>query len=73
MKSAKRQQAILDFVQTFIDQHGYAPSRREIMRGLGISTTSLVTHHLWKLRNAGRLTWTEGAARSLRVVERKAT
>jgi SOS-response transcriptional repressor LexA len=33
-----RQQAVLDFLREFHTEHGYAPSSREIQRGMGFSS-----------------------------------
>jgi repressor LexA len=36
-KLTDRQQEALDFIATFIEQHGYAPSGQDLAGGLGIT------------------------------------
>jgi len=43
--SPKRKQ-ILDFITTFIEGKGYAPSVRDIVGGCAISSSSVVQYHL---------------------------
>jgi len=65
----KRQKEILDFVQQFSDEKGYAPSVREIAQGLGLSSASTVHEHLQALKSKGYLESEENRARSLEVVD----
>jgi len=44
---------ILKFLQDFIDDRGYPPTVRDIQRGCGISSTSVVQHHLKVLQREG--------------------
>jgi repressor LexA len=46
---------ILEFIIAFRDEHGCAPTLREITEGCGISTWSVVQHHLKKLTEEGVL------------------
>jgi len=46
----KRQREILDYLQDFIQQHGYAPSLEEIGRRFGLSSLATVHKHLTNLR-----------------------
>lgn len=55
------------FVANFAAEHGYAPSMREIGRGVGLSSTSSVSKHIDALEADGRLRSTPGIARSYRV------
>jgi repressor LexA len=50
-----RQQAILSFVTSFIENHGYAPSVRQIQQEVGASSTSVVTYNLDVLAGRGLL------------------
>ena len=49
----ERQKRVYRFIERFINQHGYAPSHEEIRQGLGMSTKSLVSHHLKTLERKG--------------------
>lgn len=65
----KKQKRTLDFVSTFIEQHGYSPSYREIANGLKLSSVATVAQHIESLVNKGLLTKDNNSARSLLPVE----
>lgn len=48
-----RQSNILQFVQTYVSDHAYPPSVREIGDGVGISSTSVVDYNLRVLAKRG--------------------
>ena len=62
-----RQQAILDFIETFITDNRYPPTYEEIRRGVGLSTKSLVNHHMAALEAAGHLERDRLTPRGLRL------
>ena len=68
MRSSKRQRELLNFVDTFIQGHGYGPSYREIMRALGYKSVSTVAVHIDGLMAKGYLRKYDRSARSLEVV-----
>ena len=49
----KRQREILDYLNEFITQHGYAPSLEEIGRRFGLSSLATVHKHLTNLQEKG--------------------
>lgn len=52
---------IVRFIVRFKTEHnGIAPSSREIMQAVGISSTSIVNYHLGKLAENGRITYPLG-------------
>lgn len=51
----QRQQKILEFINGFTEERGYAPSIRDIVRGCSISSTSVVDYNLRILEREGRL------------------
>jgi hypothetical protein len=67
-RSTKRQRELLDFVDAFIKQHGYGPSYREVMTGLGYKSVSTVAIHINGLIEKGYLRKRDNSARSLEVV-----
>ncbi len=69
-RATKRQQELLNFVDTFIDGNGYGPSYREIMRALGYRSVSTVATHIDGLIAKGYLIKRDHSARSLEVVSR---
>ncbi|MEP7204710.1 MAG: hypothetical protein ABI716_00770 [Candidatus Saccharibacteria bacterium] len=68
MRSSKRQKELLNFVDGFIQGHGYGPSYREIMRALGYKSVSTVAIHINGLITKGYLHKRDNSARSLEVV-----
>lgn len=67
-RSSKRQREMLNFVDGFIQGHGYGPSYREIMRALGYKSVSTVAVHIDGLIAKGYLLKRDNSARSLEVV-----
>jgi repressor LexA len=67
-RSSKRQRELLNFVDGFIQGHGYGPSYREIMRALGYKSVSTVAVHIDGLITKGYLLKRDNSARSLEVV-----
>ncbi len=49
----KRQREILDYLQEFIQQHGYAPSLEEVGRRFGLSSLATVHKHFTNLEEKG--------------------
>jgi len=67
-RPTKKQKELLQFIQNFINGHGYGPSYREIMRGLNYKSVSTVATHVDNLISRGHLIKRERSARSLEVV-----
>jgi len=67
-RSTKRQKELLEYVDTFIQQHGYGPSYREIMNAIGYKSVSTVAIHINGLISKGFLRKSDNSARSLEVV-----
>lgn len=58
---------IIWFVAIYVAEHGYAPSRREIGKAMGLSI-STVSERLATLESEGRIKVTPGVARGLVVL-----
>jgi len=67
-RSTKRQKELLEYVDAFIQEHGYGPSYREIMNAIGYKSVSTVAIHIDGLIQKGFLRKTDNSARSLEVV-----
>lgn len=67
-RSTKKQQELLQFVDSFIKEHGYGPSYREVMNGMGYKSVSTVAIHIDGLITKGYLRKRDNSARSLEVV-----
>lgn len=68
-KLTKKQLAILNFLEDFIEENGFAPTYREIQAEMGLSSVSAVAEHVDNLVAKGVVKRTEGAARSLEVLD----
>jgi repressor LexA len=66
-KANDRRSLILEFIRSYIEEHGFAPSVREIGRAVGISSTKAVKYHLDILVNEGLLKRTPRQARGLQT------
>lgn len=66
-RATKKQQELLQFVDEFIREHGYGPSYREIMAGLGYKSVSTVAAHVDGLITKGFLNRRDNSPRSLEV------
>ena len=54
-RTSNKSQLILDFVNQFVIENGYAPSVREIGAAVGLSSTASVSYHLQQLQAKGLL------------------
>lgn len=64
----KRQREILDYLNEFIQQHGYAPSLEEIGRRFNLSSLATVHKHLTNLQDKGFIKRAWNRSRSLEIV-----
>jgi SOS-response transcriptional repressor LexA len=67
-RPTKKQKELLDFISSFITEHGYSPSYREIMSGLNYTSVATVSMHVNNLIKRGHLNKRDRSARSLEVV-----
>ncbi len=54
-RTSNKASEILDFVNAFVQENGYAPSIREIGAAVGLSSTASVNYHLQQLQEKGLL------------------
>ena len=67
----KRQREILDYLNEFIGQHGYAPSLEEIGRRFGLSSLATVHKHLTNLQEKGFIKRAWNRSRSVEMIPNK--
>ncbi len=67
----KRQREILDYLNEFIQQHGYAPSLEEVGRRFGLSSLATVHKHLTNLQEKGFIKRAWNRSRSVELVQTK--
>ena len=65
MNRINRQEQILHYIETYKQQYGYAPSVREIGKGVGLASTSSVHAYLKKLQEQGLIDKQECRARTI--------
>lgn len=61
------QQRILSFINTYVEANDVPPTIREIQKGAGISSTSMVSYHLKALERANLLNRRERSSRGVVV------
>jgi repressor LexA len=66
-----RQQEIWTFLVTYVDEHGYPPTVREIGEAVGLASPSTVHAHLANLERAGLLRRDPTKPRALELVGRE--
>ena len=64
----KRQREILDYLNEFIEHHGYAPSLEEIGRRFGLSSLATVHKHLTNLQEKGFIKRVWNRSRSVELM-----
>lgn len=60
---------LLEYIKLYIDEHGYAPSIREMRDQCGISSTSVVTSYLKKMVEEGTIRKDNNRARAIVVLQ----
>ena len=59
-RTSDKGQKILEFLEEFVRENGYAPSVREIGAAVGLNSTASVTYQLHRLEEQGLLTLPKG-------------
>lgn len=65
-----RQQDILQFTRSYMDEHGRPPTIREIGKAVKINSTSVVNYNLSKLKEKGYLDRDKDVSRGIRLTEK---
>lgn len=66
-RSSNKQTEILEFLQQFLSENGYAPSVREICAAVGLRSTSSVHYHLNELKRRGLIEMEDKKNRTVTV------
>ncbi len=71
-RTSNKAELILDYVNQFIQENGYAPSVREIGQAVGLRSTASVSYHLSALQEKGllRSPGSKGSKRSIVTAQR---
>lgn len=70
---SETRQRIFKFIRDFIEERGYAPTVRDILRGCNISSTAVVQHHLNILEREGHIHRDPEVFRSIQLLDKKNT
>ncbi len=68
IRPTKKQKELLEYIDSFIAEHGYSPSYREIMRALNYNSVATVALHVGNLIKRGHLQKRGRSARSIEVI-----
>lgn len=60
---------VLRFCEEYVEEWGYPPTVREIQLGCRLTSASLVSDHLARLRAMGAIDSIPSAARTIRILE----
>ncbi len=63
------QQELYDWLVDYIHQHQHAPSIRQMMRAMNLRSPAPVQSRLEHLRSKGYIDWTDGQARTIRILK----
>jgi DNA-binding MarR family transcriptional regulator len=64
----ERQKSILEFIESYINMHGYSPTVREIRTAVGVKSTSTIQGHLDRLETKGFIEKTDSVPRTIRIL-----
>ena len=64
-RTSNKREQILNFLTQFMNEHGYAPTVREICNAVGLQSTATVHYHLNDLRDAGLIEMDEMKKRAI--------
>jgi repressor LexA len=70
---SETRQRIFKFIRDFIEERGYAPTVRDILKGCNISSTAVVQHHLNILEREGHIHRDPEVFRSIQLLDKKST
>ncbi|GBE95140.1 transcriptional repressor LexA [Nostoc cycadae] len=62
------QQELYEWLAEYIRTHQHSPSIRQMMQGMNLKSPAPIQSRLEHLRNKGYIEWTEGKARTIRVL-----
>jgi repressor LexA len=68
----QRQRSVLNFIETFSEEKGWAPSFQEIADGLGLKSLATVHKHITNLQDRGVLKRSAHTSRSVEILEEPA-
>jgi repressor LexA len=68
MTLTPRQREVLDFIRSFSTEKGYAPSRTDVCKAMGVSSTNAAQEILTRLVKAGAIEIAPNIARGIKIL-----
>lgn len=68
MRLTEKQSEILTFLQSYFDDHGFAPSTRDITKRFGFASQTAAVNHLRALAKKGAINRPKGIARGIKIL-----
>lgn len=68
-RTTDKQEKILEFLNSYIEENGYPPSVREICAAVGLKSTATVSYHLNELKRQGRIQGDSSKKRAISLPE----
>ena len=68
-RTTDKQEKILEFLNTHIEEKGYPPTVREICAAVGLRSTATVSYHLAELKKQGRIQGESSKRRAISLPE----
>ena len=68
---SRKQKQIINFIRQYLRDNGYPPSVRDIVKGCGISSTSVVVYNLNKLERAGYIRRQSDISRGIELLGKR--
>lgn len=69
MAISAKQQKVLDYIRSFMKQHGYPPAVRDICQGLNLKSTSTAHGYLARLEKQGYIRRDPSKTRAIELIE----
>jgi repressor LexA len=69
MNLSDRQIRMLQFIRSYLEEHSYPPTIREIGKAVGIPSTSVVKYNLERLQEKGYIERSEEVSRGLKLID----
>lgn len=68
-RTTDKQEKILEFLNSYFEEKGYAPSVREICAAVGLKSTATVSYHLNELKRQGKIEGDSSKKRAISLPE----
>lgn len=68
-RTSDKQEKILEFINSFLEENGFPPSVREICAAVGLKSTATVSYHIRELKRQGRIVGDSSRKRAISLPE----